>query len=640
MPDIDRAICEGLDGWDRDDLDRLAGLLGAEAASETSTTTGADHGRLRRHRQAPRLGRMRPGAQDLAQGGANKSAMRAADVLAHVRAWLHAQATRGRSSWLVNSPVSIGACVRSRITVVVLVGAGSIGWICVAALQAPGRGGDVAHFGVQLAVAVLLAGVLQVIRDRREAGRRAARHALAEQVAPLAAARDTISASEQRYRNIFAASPVGIGLSDEHGRFVAANTALCRLLGRSEEELLGHSSAEFTHPDDLGSHRRAGEIIDAAEHGIALIEKRYLRPDGQQRWAWLTVTHTPGPAGQTWTLAHVQDVTDRELAEQALRDSEANLTAVARVIHRIQSGADARHTIIEAGLELADADHVCLVEPCPELPALRVSASSDPTLLDTLTPLRATSATVEVFRTGKAMFLPDPAEHPLVPPALLELTGARSIYLVPVGSQNSVTGVLMVTWMHRVPDLDDRRARAVTLLAAEAGVALRQSSLLAELEHLALTDPLSGAPNRRGWDHHLVHLLANARRTGEPLTVALADLDHFKAFNDTHGHRAGDRLLKDFASAGQAALRAVDTLARWGGEEFAIALPNCPTDRAAAVLDRVRHAVPDGQTCSIGYATWNGTETADQLIDRADRALYTAKHSGRNRTTPATPGHT
>ncbi len=527
-----------------------------------------------------------------------------------------------QATWLILAIVGVASFVTSRAAVVTLIAAGVLGWLTAVAINHL-HSVDVVRSAFQLVLAIVLGVALHAIRVRRETVLRRTHQAL--------------SASEQRYRTVFTASPVGISLADEHGNFVEVNEALCRFFGRPAAQLLGRSAAEFAHPADLATHEQFGELLESADDGIVRIERRYLRPDGQTRWGWLTLTHTPGPAGQEWTLAHVQDSTERKLAEQALIESEANLTAVARVMHRIQSGTDARAAIVEAGIEVAGASFVCLFEPRSDLSALRVSASTDPALIGAQLPFTATSAAAEAYRTGQAMFLSEIENHPLVSPALRELTGAKSIYLVPVSAQDTVTGVLVAGWHHDLPSIDDRRVSAITLLTAEAGIALRQASLLAELEHLARTDQLTGLPNRRGWDEELDRLLAQARRSGAPLTIALADLDHFKHFNDTFGHPAGDQFLKNFARIKDATLRAVDIMARWGGEEFAIALPDCPAQHAQPILDRVRQAMPDQQTCSVGFATWNGSETADQLIDRVDSALYVAKQAGRNRTCPAPP---
>jgi diguanylate cyclase (GGDEF)-like protein/PAS domain S-box-containing protein len=163
----------------------------------------------------------------------------------------------------------------------------------------------------------------------------------------------------------------------------------------------------------------------------------------------------------------------------------------------------------------------------------------------------------------------------------------------------------------------------------------QQAEMLAQAQESARIDALTATPNRRAWDEELDRELARARRSQKPLCVALLDLDHFKAFNDAHGHRAGDRLLRRAASGWQLAVRASDFLARYGGEEFAVLLPDCGLDEAMGVIERMRQVVPEEQTVSAGVAEWNRYESAEALIDRADFALYKAKRAGRNRATAA-----
>jgi diguanylate cyclase (GGDEF)-like protein len=153
----------------------------------------------------------------------------------------------------------------------------------------------------------------------------------------------------------------------------------------------------------------------------------------------------------------------------------------------------------------------------------------------------------------------------------------------------------------------------------------------AQVRDLARRDELTGLPNRRVWNEDLPRALEFARRDGRPMTVALLDLDHFKVFNDTYGHPAGDRLLKEASAAWHGALRAVDLLARYGGEEFVVLLPDAGEAEARQIIERALAATPHGQTFSAGVAVWNGSETADELVARADTALYVAKAAGRNR---------
>jgi diguanylate cyclase (GGDEF)-like protein len=113
----------------------------------------------------------------------------------------------------------------------------------------------------------------------------------------------------------------------------------------------------------------------------------------------------------------------------------------------------------------------------------------------------------------------------------------------------------------------------------------------------------------------------------------MIDLYHFKQFNDNFGHPAGDRLLKSAAAAWQEKVRAVDVLARYGGEEFILLLPDADADEAIRLVERLREGTPLGQKFSAGVALWDQTETSDELVSRADQALYQSKRDGRNRTT-------
>ena len=155
------------------------------------------------------------------------------------------------------------------------------------------------------------------------------------------------------------------------------------------------------------------------------------------------------------------------------------------------------------------------------------------------------------------------------------------------------------------------------------------------LERLALTDQLTGLPNRRAWEEALQRELSRADRDGNPVCVAVIDLDEFKHFNDEHGHQAGDAQLSEAARAWQRELRASDLLARYGGEEFTAVIPASPLETATTVVERLRLATPVGLTASAGLACWDRTETAAGLFGRADAALYEAKQRGRNQTIAA-----
>jgi diguanylate cyclase (GGDEF)-like protein len=150
-----------------------------------------------------------------------------------------------------------------------------------------------------------------------------------------------------------------------------------------------------------------------------------------------------------------------------------------------------------------------------------------------------------------------------------------------------------------------------------------------ELEHLANHDPLTGVANRRLFETGLARELARAKRHGTPLAVVVLDLDNFKEYNDEYGHAAGDQLLQTATSGWARVLRAEDLIARLGGDEFVALLPDCPPTEAEQAAERLCGALPRDSTCCTGVACWDGHETAEELLARADVGLYEAKDLAR-----------
>jgi diguanylate cyclase (GGDEF)-like protein/PAS domain S-box-containing protein len=157
-----------------------------------------------------------------------------------------------------------------------------------------------------------------------------------------------------------------------------------------------------------------------------------------------------------------------------------------------------------------------------------------------------------------------------------------------------------------------------------------REELLGKVRDMATHDQLTGLPNRRALEEQLPREMARARRARSPLCLALLDIDHFKRYNDTHGHLAGDEVLRRCAREWDAALRGEDTIVRVGGEEFLVLLPDTDPEQAVEIVERVRGATPMGQTCSAGLACWDFVESFDDWAARADKALYLAKAGGRD----------
>ncbi|HEX6251715.1 MAG TPA: diguanylate cyclase [Gemmatimonadaceae bacterium] len=163
------------------------------------------------------------------------------------------------------------------------------------------------------------------------------------------------------------------------------------------------------------------------------------------------------------------------------------------------------------------------------------------------------------------------------------------------------------------------------------------------LRKMAETDGLTGVDNRRYLEERLHEMLEHSTRLQEPLVCVMCDIDHFKSVNDTHGHQAGDAVLKEFAGLLRDHAREIDRVGRYGGEEFVILLPGTVMDEGVTFAERLRHAVESHtfrfgggtvrRTMSCGVAVWPHTDLRreDDLLRAADDALYAAKELGRNR---------
>ncbi|HEV2149135.1 MAG TPA: GGDEF domain-containing protein [Longimicrobiaceae bacterium] len=208
---------------------------------------------------------------------------------------------------------------------------------------------------------------------------------------------------------------------------------------------------------------------------------------------------------------------------------------------------------------------------------------------------------------------------PLAP--LFAETRAAVLAYTPVGED----GILFVV---------ERRGERVFLpedwdifraLASLAEAALKRVRLLGEVRSLSLTDPLTGLANRRQMEVVLERAWAGARR-GEPLTLVVLDLDDFKAVNDTHGHLAGDRILRTVADAMRQEVRGSDLVVRYGGDEFVVILPRGTEDGARALVERIRNRLAGTIGISVGVAGYEPSYASpEEMIAAADARLYAAK---------------
>jgi diguanylate cyclase (GGDEF)-like protein len=329
----------------------------------------------------------------------------------------------------------------------------------------------------------------------------------------------------------------------------------------------------------------------------------------------------------------VQDLVSRVRSHaEALAVRERDLAAMADLSRSLSGTTDARGRICAAACELSGAQFAVLLEERHDGTLVWTAGAGRSLPALTFAPKSGPSWAMAAFCSRTRLFITDRRDL-----SRIDIGGAEdrpaAILFEPVHRGEEVVGVLVIGW-REPPGDPDRTTGLVRLLASEAAFVIERADLLGRLTEIALTDVLTGLPNRRAWDTRLEQAVAE----DQSVCVAILDLDFFKSFNDEHGHQAGDRLLKEAAAAWRAELRPTDMLARYGGEEFGVLLHGLDLDAARRVVDRLRAATPREQSCSAGVARRADGETAATLLGRADEALYDAKRAGRNRSVVAGTG--
>ena len=305
---------------------------------------------------------------------------------------------------------------------------------------------------------------------------------------------------------------------------------------------------------------------------------------------------------------------------------------LAQASRRVLLADDPREAVCAAVREAVGADGVYLLEPDGHgrLVSTAVVGLDLPPLVFRTDP--PTTLTARLFVEGIPYFSADVTREPDSSTALAEHLGVASAAWQPaLLADDRVVALIGVVWRTPVPELCDTALGVLSVLGTEAARAIERGNLLEQLARAADRDQLTGLANRRRWDELSTVEVSRAQRNRLPLTFLLLDLDHFKAYNDTVGHQGGDVLLQEFGAAAGGCLRDGDLIARWGGEEFAVALPDCSEEEALVVAARIIDAVPHGQTATVGVAQWVRGETASQTLARADAALYDGKRGGRAR---------
>ena len=322
-----------------------------------------------------------------------------------------------------------------------------------------------------------------------------------------------------------------------------------------------------------------------------------------------------------------------------------NLALRVDLTHRLETTVTLAKKIVDY-----DVCYVFLVEPGGRRAILKVArdSRSDATgfaedhaamaLTDGLLTTLVRTRLPILFSNPAAVGRPDPR---IFPSGCRLETTARSFLGLPMMLEERVLAVVLIgSYRERAYTTEDKQM--LSIICYQTALSIAESEMHARLEQLAVTDGLTGLMNHRKFQERLAEEFLRASRHATAFSLLLGDIDYFKRVNDTYGHPAGDAVLKAVAGAIAKAARKIDLVARYGGEEFAVLLAQTDVAQAAIFAERIRKAVAEmkivwqGQsipvTISIGIAT-STTDAADRerLIAAADRALYAAKHRGRNR---------
>jgi two-component system, cell cycle response regulator len=365
-----------------------------------------------------------------------------------------------------------------------------------------------------------------------------------------------------------------------------------------------------------------------------------------------------------------RDVEDTEAIRTALRLAEAEVKRLreeaaakehlVEILHEVigtLSSAELFHMLARRLAKALDLSHSSIIFASRGDPMGRVaSAFEDPQLENLEIELAKYPEIGAALEKQHPILIPDiwrcDRYIPLRAQWVKEGTvvSVRSVMALPFTFDGSRTGVFLLRRTADKPSFNEGDAEFAETVIRSAMTALHRANTMEltradneRLEALAHTDPLTQLLNRRALTVRLVAELERVRRYNAPLTVLMIDVDHFKLVNDTYGHIAGDLVLEELGLTLQRAARSVDTVARYGGEEFVVALPETGEQGAMSFAERLRtkvewnsFSIGKGQTIrvtvSVGLATFEGVrvETAEDLLDAADKALYRAKQSGRN----------
>ena len=516
-------------------------------------------------------------------------------------------------------------------------------------LLAPGRD---QHIFLPLLAATVLSGALPSILIAVAA---AARIRLTH--ASLKESRQQAAEATHLVSALLEALTDGIFFKDLDGRLTRINHAYAKRLELDEpRDAEGKCDADFFDQDYAEAAR--AEEINVLESREPILNREYLQSSELLGDAWVGRSLLPLAdleGNLVGTFGICRDLTARKYTEQALENANAQLTGW---VTELEMRSNQTLLLSEMGEML----QTCLSEEEAQRLINQYALQLFTSGAGLLAVMKASRNFVEAssFWGGDSasdfIFAPDQCwalrrgriQHSSGNSSATRCGHLRSDFTghslcVPMMAHGEALGVLHVSMPPGGHDFTQAQQRFAATFAERVGLALANLKLREALRSQSIRDPLTGLFNRRYMEESLEREIRRAARNAKSVGAIMVDLDHFKRFNDTFGHEAGDMLLREFGALARGATRKEDIACRYGGEEFIILLPDAPLEATAARAEQLREAVshldlksggrPIGRvTASIGVASFpEHAVDAETLVRAADEALYKAKHAGRDR---------
>jgi diguanylate cyclase (GGDEF)-like protein/PAS domain S-box-containing protein len=452
---------------------------------------------------------------------------------------------------------------------------------------------------------------------------------------------DAVRLSLEAFEDLLEHGTDMVTVIDAEGRCTYASPAVSRMSGFAPSEVLKRDASESMHPDDL--ERVMGEAMAqfTGQSPANPIRFRQTCKDGSFIHVEAQISRLPADHPLGFAVINTRDISERRGAERARDES----TAIIRMVAEGQPLPEVLTSIARMFQRRVPGSLVALFRVDEAAQSLRVAAapSMPKTFLDQIDGIeigpRAGSSGAAAFHRQSVIVGDISADRRWDDlAALAERHDLRACWSTPVISSDAgrVLGTFSVYWREpKVPVVD--HLSLINEAAGLATVAFERYRIEGELAHQATHDDLTGLPNRTVFNDRLTQALARRkRRDGGSVAALFVDLDHFKPVNDEHGHAVGDALLVEVGARLRSTVREVDTVARFGGDEFIVL---CHTDDVSVLAGRINESLTAPFTvgghslrvsASIGVAIADDLTTAASLVHDADLALYEAKRQGRN----------